>query len=76
MACLEGLAGESLFSIKNNMAAQLRFWNNIWNNVLWAVITKIEMFGNSTTFGKNQTQHASTNTLYIKLCDVMIGLVL
>jgi len=42
MACLEGLPGESFFSIKENVAARLMFAKlhlnkpqDFWNKVLW-----------------------------------------
>jgi len=52
MACLEGLPGESLYSLKKNMAARLRFAKlhlnkpqDFWNNVIWSDETIVEMFG-------------------------------
>lgn len=46
-----------------SFAKDLKKTRNLWNNILFADETMVEMFGR---VGKYQTQFISTNTSYIK----------
>lgn len=63
MSCLEWLPRESLFCL-SNMAAQRRFAKlhlskalDSWNNVLWTVEAKVEIFWRKTATAYPHTSY-------------------
>lgn len=59
MACLGGLPGESVFSLKRKwqygLGLHLNKPHDFWNNICWTDKTKVEMFVHNTQ------QHIWTN---------------
>lgn len=62
MTCLQGLPGESLFSLKKTLRQEfvklhLNEPHGFLINALWTDDTQAEMFGYDAMFGENQAQY-------------------